>query len=160
MKIEYLTSLRDHPAAYPNDTDYKAAIKGISLTEIDVLESSYNVGIRFPTALRELLYLAGKSCYVLSYGMNKSQQEMQEQAREMLQEENRTIDRPFYAIDFYSDGEQFLFLYLDEGTEDPTVFCAYFGGGLGIEQVYPLKFTLSEYIKDGVEMVKKGYSPF
>ena len=95
--------------------------ESISLEEIKQLEQIYNNNKPFPKALRELLFLAGNYCIVLDYGLNDTQQELQEFVRENMQEENRIITRPFYAIDVYNAGDQFLFVYLDEG-DDPEVY--------------------------------------
>ncbi|MDF2515495.1 MAG: hypothetical protein K0R59_791 [Sphingobacterium sp.] len=66
MEIQYLQHLRDNPEAYPN-SKFKFEIRPISTEEIEALEQKYNNSKPFPKALRELLYLAGDSCYVFDY---------------------------------------------------------------------------------------------
>ena len=114
----------------------------------------------FPKALRELLFLAGNYCIVLDYGLNDTQQELQEFVRENMQEENRIITRPFYAIDVYNAGDQFLFVYLDE-VDDPAVYQASYEDRSDrpnwINKVTP---TLSNFVNRKIERVKKGQNPF
>lgn len=38
MIIEYLKKLKDYPAAYPNDIEYKDEISGLTVLEIQQLE--------------------------------------------------------------------------------------------------------------------------
>jgi len=78
MEINYLQALRDYPSPCPDREEYKykLAIEPLSLSEISDLEQSYNNGVPFPKVLRELLYLAGKNCYVCDYGLYDTQQEM------------------------------------------------------------------------------------
>ena len=158
MKINYLIKLKENPIKFGHLMNFP--IKSISIQEIEDLQGLYNAGNQFPRALKELLYLAGKDCYVLSYGLMESQQEMQEHARDMLAEDNLTIERPFYAIDFYSDGDQFMFVYLDEGVEDPILYRLHTSDRPEVETIKSYKKTLSEYINDAVENVKRGISPF
>ena len=120
MNIEYLKMLRDNPAMYPNDIDYKGEIRGIPLTEIEQLEQTWNNGNPFPKALRELLFLAGEYCYVFSYGIFDTQQELQEAMREDMAERNKSISRPFYVLDTWG-GDQYYFVYLDEG-DNPYIY--------------------------------------
>ena len=118
MKIEYLKELELNPCDYI----YSHFVnEPISLTEIENLERLYNNGKSFPKALKELLFLAGAYCYILDYGIFNSQQEMQDFVRELLAEDNLSIERPFFVIDVYNAGDQFLYVYLDEG-DNPAVY--------------------------------------
>jgi hypothetical protein len=119
MEIEYLKMLRDNPAMYPNDIDYKGEIRGIPLTEIEQLEQTWNNGNPFPKALRELLFLAGEFCYVFSYGIS-TQQALQQRFRMQMEEENRVLNKPFYVMDIWGP-DQFYFVYLDEG-DNPYIY--------------------------------------
>jgi hypothetical protein len=161
MNIKYLTLLRDNPIGNPGGIDFKDEIKGISLAEIQQLEQTWNGGKEFPAALRELLFLAGDDCYVLDTGLMESQQEMQEEARQWLVDFNRTISRPFYVIDVYNAGEQFLMVYLDEG-DDPNVYEAYLPNWRDDQMLWLDKVgrTLKDFINIRIDMVKQGYNPF
>lgn len=159
MDIHFLQHLRDNPSAYPNDTDYKDTIEPISLEEIEHLEQLYNNGIPFPKALRELLYLAGNDCYVLDYGMYDSQELMQIAVREWMVNYNRSLTRPFFAIDVYNAEGQFLYVYLDEG-DNPFVYQAYLPTRSDIVPFKSFNKTLSDFIKVHIDMVKQGYNPF
>lgn len=127
-----MTLLNDNRSATAVNSGIRKIARGISIEEIIALENLYNGGNQFPAALRELLLLAGGYCYVLDYGLNDSQAEMQLTSREYLTflGRNRTISRPFYVIDVYNAGDQFLFVYLDEGKDDPTVYEAFLDGDL------------------------------
>ncbi len=156
MEIEYLKELRDYPSAHPNK-EYKT-IKPISLQEITELENLYNEGQTFPKALRELLFLAGKYCYVLDYGLNTSQQELQEFVSELMVETNNQIRRHFYAIDVYNAYDQFLFIYLDDG-DNPSLYEAYYGRNEEnfIRKVQPY---LTDIINKRIICIKQVYNPF
>ncbi len=154
MDITYLKQLE----RTPNKNSW--INESISLEEIKQLEQIYNNNKPFPKALRELLFLAGNYCIVLDYGLNDTQQELQEFVRENMQEENRIITRPFYAIDVYNAGDQFLFVYLDE-VDDPAVYQASYEDRSDrpnwINKVTP---TLSNFVNRKIERVKKGQNPF
>lgn len=120
MEIELLKYLQSNPTAYPNNSEYQGRIKPISLTEIQQLEIKYNNGHAFPKVLRELLFLAGNYCYVLDYNIFETQEELQDAARSWLLFYNRNINRNFFVVDAYNAGDQFLFIYLDEG-DDPII---------------------------------------
>ena len=157
MEIQYLQYLRDNPKRWSSST---YSIEPIPLTEIEQLETKYNNGKLFPKALRELLFLAGEYCYVLDYNIFDSQEELQDEAREWLQKYNRAINRPFFVIDAYNAGEQFLFVYLDEGN-DPVVRQAYLPPRNDVQFITNLvNETLSQYIKSSIDEVKQGINPF
>lgn len=158
MEIVYLKELQNNPIKYGDTKNFP--LIPISEQEISQLEQLYNNGNSFPKALKELLFLAGKDCYVLDYGMNESQQELQEFVRVFMAEENRSITRPFYVIDTYNAGDQFLFVYLDEG-DNPAVYIGHYWDSSDrpnwINLVTP---TLSNLIDRKVDRVKKGQNPF
>lgn len=135
-------------------------IKGIPLSEIQQLEQNWNNGKEFPIALRELLFLAGGDCYVLDKSIWESQQEMQVELRDMMQEEGHHFSRPFYIIDNYG-GDQFCFVYLDEDQENPNVY-QYTTDAIdrGRPLDMRLGYTLKRMIEMGVEAVKDGRNPF
>ncbi|MBP4136950.1 SMI1/KNR4 family protein [Flavobacterium geliluteum] len=158
MKIEYLAKLQDNPYENPSDLKNSFIIEGITLNEIQDLEKLYNNGNPFPKVLKELLFLAGNYCYVCDYGIDETQQELQEWVREDMADNGRTISRPFYAFDVYG-GDQFLFIYLDEG-ENPTVYEAHpwITGSNWIKHLDNL--TIKSLVDSGIERVKRGENPF
>ncbi|GGE98680.1 hypothetical protein [Flavobacterium limi] len=155
MNIKYLQHLKDNPIAYTSDTEIQFKIEGISESEIQQLELTWNNGNLFPQVLKELLFLAGEFCYVCDYGPNDSQQEIQEWIREHMGDNNRSINRPFYAFDVWG-GLNFLFIYLDEG-DNPPVFQAqpYSDDDNWIE---PLQFQTIQSII--IDRVKIGQNPY
>lgn len=163
MNVQYLQLLRDNPYRYPNDIKFK--IKGLSEFEISQLEVQYNNSNPFPKVLKELLFLAGKYCYGVSYGGLAEygssgllvQQEMQEFARQRMQKYNKLIARPFYVIDL-SIASQFLFMYLDEG-DNPQLYDACPPEEDEWIEILP-NATIKSYIDNAVNLVKKGESPY
>lgn len=157
MEIEYLKELEMNPYRYGypqlnNDP--------ISLSEIANLEQLYNNGQVFPKALRELLFLAGTYCYVLDYGAFDTQQEMQDFVRELLEEDNISIERPFFVIDVYNCGSQFLYVYLDEG-DNPAVHEGFHYFEINFNgYTHMTSSSLSKYIDSQIGAVKKGLNPF
>ncbi|AXG73629.1 hypothetical protein DVK85_05040 [Flavobacterium arcticum] len=157
MQIEYLQDLLNYPTRPGNTKSYWFNTP-IPETEITALEDLYNNGAPFPKALQELLYLAGDYCYVLDYGINESQQELQEDVRELINEYGKQITRPFYAVDVYNGNDQCLFIYLDEG-DDPFVHEGYYSDPEST-WITKLKLKLSEFINYRVKRVQEGRSPF
>lgn len=166
MDIKYLALLSNNAVITSTKTDYVRKLKPISMDEIVTLENTYNGGHPFPKALRELLYLAGNYCPVLDYGRNNSQDEMQQRARGWFTAFGRigpSIERPFYIIDVYNAGSQFLFVYLDEGKDDPIV-CEVNLDMIDIHDgepfIHSLERTLSAYIDVCLQELLSGYNPF
>lgn len=163
MEIQYLTLLRDNPERRPKHPTNKGRIQPISLDEISTLEQLYNNGHLFPKSLRELLFLAGQSCYVLDHGIWDTQQEMQEYVRRKMTTNSRTITRPFFAVDLYNGNEQFIFVYLDEG-DDPNTYEGYYSFDPneddGDDWISPLRLTLTDLVNHGIHMAKQGLNPF
>jgi hypothetical protein len=122
MDIKYQTTLNNNPMIKSPRTGYIKRLEPLSIDQIEGLETIYNSGNQFPVSLRELLFLAGQSCYVLDYGLNDTQQEMQDDAREWLADRNFSITRPFFVVDIHNGSDSFLFVYLDEGVDDPIVY--------------------------------------
>lgn len=156
MNIQYLNQLRDNPIRFGNSRNFP--IQGISLQEITQLEQNWNNGNPFPKVLKELLFLAGKDCYVFDYGIGETQQGMQEWGREQMEDNNIVENRPFYIFDFYG-GYHFSFIYLDEG-DNPK---AYKGTPYHDPEegwIKPLTFTIKEYVDSRVQDVQDGLNPF
>lgn len=160
MEIQYLKKLRDNPTLRINNSEYLVSNSPISEQDIGQLEQLYNNGNLFPKALKELLFLAGSRCYVVDYGLNETQQELQEFVRENMQEENRVITRPFYAIDVYNAGDQFLFVYLDEGNNPAVYLGEYWDSNDRPTWITLVSPSLSDYINRLVDRVKNGQNPF
>ncbi|QTE36063.1 SMI1/KNR4 family protein [Mucilaginibacter gossypii] len=161
MEIKYMKVLNDNLSVTAAYTGVKEAVSPISVEEIIALENKYNGGRLFPAALRELLFLAGGDCYVLDYGMNDSQEQMQESSRKYMTVfgRNRVIARPFYVIDVYNTGDQFVFVYLDEGKDDPDVYEALIGYRLN-DWIHLVKSPLSALIDGRIKRFLSGGNPF
>ena len=158
MYITYLKELKNNPIKAGVTRNYP--IIPINEIEISQLEQLYNSNNPCPTALKELLYLAGGSCYVLDYGLNETQQQLQEFVRDEMLDEGRVITRPFYVIDVYNALDQFLFVYLDEGN-NPAVYEGHYVDEITRNNwITPVSSSLSKYIDDLVLRVKKGQNPF
>lgn len=159
MKIQYLIELQNNPTKFGKLIN--SSIVPISEEEIKQLETKYNNGKQFPKALRELLFLAGNDCYVLDYGLDDSQQELQEFVRGRMREKNRVITRPFYVIDVYNALDQFQFVYLDE-KDDPAVHEGHYWDSKEDRPnwITLVDTSLSKYIEDLIERVKKQTKSF
>ncbi|MFC0514547.1 SMI1/KNR4 family protein [Mucilaginibacter angelicae] len=158
MEIKYLQLLGSNPVVKAPDSEHFFTNEPLSSTEIASLENLYNNGSSFPSSLRELLSIAGKSCYVLEYAAFESQEEMQQESRSWLIDDDRnlSITRPYFVLDVYNYGEKFLFVYLDEG-EDPIVYQALLDEEPWINS---LGSKLSEYVESSVKILMSGYNPF
>ncbi|MFD2603554.1 hypothetical protein [Flavobacterium suzhouense] len=155
MEIEYLKELQKNPY---RSGKLDLNNEPIPESEIIHLEQLYNQGKTFPKALRELLHLAGNFCYVLDYGVNESQEELQEYVREKLDFRNKIISRPFFVIDIYNVGTQCLFVYLDEGN-NPPVYEGFYSDKTS-EWIRLISYSLSKYIDTLLVEVKEGKNPF
>ncbi|WDF75888.1 SMI1/KNR4 family protein [Mucilaginibacter sp. KACC 22773] len=163
MDIKYLTLLNNNRSVTNQGSGFVKTLGPITEAEILSLEAKYNNGHTFPAALRELLSLAGNYCYVLDYGLNDTQEELQQYARRNLTVFGRTfsIERPFYVIDVYGGSDQFVFVYLDQG-QDPMTYQAVLykqpaSEGFWIRE---LDINLSKYIESGIKKILSGINPF
>ncbi len=159
MEILYLKELQDSPFRKGITRDFL----NVPLTELEIneLEKAFNSGSPFPKALRELLFLAGDYCYVLDYGLNKKQVELQNFVRQRMTKNNRILTRAFYAIDIYNAGDQFLFIYLDEGDDPPVYEGHYYDEPtLWNNWITSVSTSLSSYLALLVVRVKEGQNPF
>ncbi|SHH44693.1 hypothetical protein SAMN05444148_2036 [Winogradskyella jejuensis] len=132
--------------------------EGISEKEIMQLEEFFNKGNEFPQVLRELLFLSGKFCNFLDYGIYDSQMEMQiEERKELLTLRGFSISRPHYFVCLASQGLP-LFLYLDEGN-NPDLY--QISNHLTKEShSRNLGDSLKTLINHRIEKCKSGYNPF
>lgn len=152
MTIQYLQALRD------NKTMDGFADKGLTESQISQLEQLYNNGTPFPKVLKELLFLAGKSCNYLDYSVYNTQQEMQSGERIELQDlHSLVIPRPFFIVDLASYGLP-LFIFLDEGDnpqlnqlEDSPTQSNYYRRVGG---------TLQGLLESRIQNYLEGYDPF
>jgi hypothetical protein len=158
MDIKYLKQLNNYPTVKRGNTDYISTLRPLTMQEITKLEIAYNNGAAFPGVLRELLYLAGNYCHVLDYGLSDSQEEMQQDARSWLANDNQIINRPFFVIDIYNGGDQFLFVYLDE-EDDPIVHEAILYN-VTPAWIHSLNKKLSEFISSRLTRFLSGQNPF
>lgn len=161
MDIKYLQILVDNPRIKVPDAEAWWTNEPLDMQEIEALEVTYNGGLTFPTSLRELLYVAGGSCYVLDYAGFGSQNILQQKARSCLTMYGRnfSITRPYFVIDVYNYGDQFLFVYLDEGGSDPMVYQALLDEDED-PWITSLGRTLSRYIESTTRTLLMGYNPF
>lgn len=153
MDITHLRQLKDNPIKVGSSISF--INKGISVTEIQQLEETWNNGNPFPKVLREFLFLAGNFCYVCDYGPTESQQDLQEWKRETMEDYNRVINRPFYVYSIYNDN--FYFIFLDEG-DNPIIYEA--NPSLsGLNWYKKLNHTIQSTIIVSLNRVKQGQNP-
>ncbi|WP_410220696.1 hypothetical protein [Pedobacter sp.] len=157
MEIKYLKYLRDN--SIKRGLDMERINQPTPIAEIEQLESIYNNGNSFPQELRELLFLAGNSCYVIDMGRNETQQQMQEHVRSRLARNSKSINRPFYAIDVYHPSDQMLFIYLDEIGLRPIVWNAVYEEPID-EWLVSTGRTITDLITSRIDRVKEGMNPF
>ncbi len=160
MNILYLKELQNNPSLEINNSGYFSEISGLSEQEIVQLEKVYNNFNTFPKALRELLFLGGKDCYVFDNGLEETPQQLQNYVRNKLIKKNKTISRPFYVIDIYNAPDQFIFVYLDEG-DNPPVYEAHYEDTIDRSNwIVKVDSSLSNYINYLINRTKKGENPF
>lgn len=154
MEIQYLKYLEKHPQRRPSDP----VNKGMTETEIAALETQYNNGDPFPKVLKELLFLAGKECYALDYGLNEDAGELQINVREILTEANDTVNATFFALSVF-EAEQFMFIYLN--GDDPTVYRYYrHAEHYNEEKITNIEKTTSKFFLDIARRVISGGPKF
>lgn len=157
MQINYLQKLRDNPYSNPYNTNDLFKVRGISETEIVLLEQTWNSGNPFPKVLKELLFLAGEFCICFSYGPNDTQNDYQLWIRGHMAYMSRVISRPFYALHYYG-GIDFLFIYLDEG-DNPMIYQAspYVDE---VDWIKNLNINVKDYIGASIDRIKRGENPY
>jgi len=159
MDIRYLTQLNDNPTFTSPLSSNVLKLEPLTIDEIHALETTYNAGNAFPAVLRELLYIAGKSCYLFDY-IGKTQDGVQQWARaRILNDNDKEIPRPFYVIDVLGT-TLFSFVYLDENKDDPVVYEALpedEDEEANPDWIRSLDTALSTLIKDKLTSVLSGY---
>lgn len=154
MIIEYLKELENLNSQnlqniFPNEP--------LPVDEILQLEKLYNNGKPFPKVLRELLYLAGNRCSVMSL-TRKGPFLYQLAVREAIANSDHTLSRPFFAFDQF-DIDLFSVVFLDEGTEDPEIVDFNLNEEeSSYEYIMRSGVTLSNLIEGRIVDVKKGYN--
>ena len=154
MNIQYLQEVKDNPIL----EDFTNI--GLSLEEIEALESKYNNGNHFPKAFREYLYLAGEFNNFAFDAMALGLDGLQDLVRKQLARYQQKIDRPFFAFHQGYGGSVFTFLYLDENKDDPDLYIA---DPVGVEEEgLPLivtaanNYTFSGLVNEYVRRAKAG----
>lgn len=112
MEIEYLTKMKNTPKIK------HTANRGVSEEKIKQAESK--MGIKFPKAFKEFLYLGGDYEEVIS-DWNRgfdNLEGIQEEAEESFNNVGLGL-RNFFAFAEYG-GDQFLFFFLNEGDNPPV----------------------------------------
>ncbi|MGB6093433.1 MAG: SMI1/KNR4 family protein [Moheibacter sp.] len=114
MNIQYLIKMQNTPKIGHFENN------GISESEIEQLE--IKMGVKFPKAYKEFLYLGGEYESILqSWNRGFENLEfMQEDAQKTIQEVGLTL-RPFWCFAEYDSADSFLFFFLDEG-DNPAVY--------------------------------------
>ncbi|HNF48266.1 MAG TPA: SMI1/KNR4 family protein [Chitinophagales bacterium] len=139
MELIYMNKLKNMPQIYNRNN------RGLTVLQIEELEKKYNNGNPFPKAYREFLVIAGEYPNLGAHYDAPGYDWMQEEARNELEECNKTIDRPFFVIDQLDGCTQFSFIYLDETDEDPKVYHCH---------AHP------SYWKDHGFIVERKFNPF
>lgn len=162
MDIIYQTRLNNTPIIRSKFNNYIFKLSPLTVESIVSLESTYNNGHVFPASLRELLFLAGQECYILDYGMNGTQEEMQNDARSWLIDYDFSLTRPFFVIDVHRGSEVFLFVYLDENLNDPNVYQANMNKHIDPDYYWltDLQASLSSFVNARIDNILNGYNPY
>lgn len=126
MDIIHLKKLKEFNYRLAAATHEKLYNVGMSISEIEAAESEFNSGNPFPVELRELLYLAGKDCNVVSSSKTITMVDLH---RHYSQEYGAAIanftSRPYFLIQDDNMGDIHVSgVYLDQG-DHPNRFTFY-----------------------------------
>lgn len=123
MEIQYLITLKKeiesgYKFSSPNKTE------GISEAKIN--QAEILLGIQFPKAYKEFLFLAGEGIgfgfgNAIDYAFDWAIEDFQQDAEEELARKNITIPQPFWNFAEADGGEFFLFFFLNDG-ENPPIY--------------------------------------
>jgi hypothetical protein len=147
MNIKYLKSLKETPKIGARE------IKGVTEKYIQQVEKS--LGVKFPLAYKEFLLLAGDDSGNLRLFPGYSDLEMlsDEDIRKKLHKVITTNDikitRPIWPVTEMDSFEQFIFFYLDEDSEDPELWTAYYNDEKS--RIIRTNRTFSEFINGVVQ---------
>lgn len=167
MEINYLKILQENPKGSQDDN----LMRGLTIQEIQGLETLWNNGNPFPVVLREYLYLGGEYCWVFEM---KSPIKLRSSAIFNM----NIADAPFampsrsYIIvgaNASSGSQDFTFIFLDETASDPLLYQLNLFDddqmyANSLQRIEPLGITLSEHITNSIQgfrkMQSKGYYPY
>jgi len=112
MDIEYLETY------FENKNNLRGwSAKGMTSLEIENLELEMNNGKPFPKALREFLFIGGRSGQ-LAINTPYNYKKLREYFDKEIRKRGETITQPYFVFGSDNDGKSFFFIYLNEG-DDP-----------------------------------------
>ncbi len=149
MEIKYLMKLKKTPKIQGEK------IEGVLEIEIKKVEDKFK--IKFPQAYKEFLFLAGaysgNICIQDTNDLESiSDDEHQEMMNEEIERSGIKFERPFWLFAQANDCEQFWFFYLDEDSENPSVYAFEYGSNPGDRKIISLNKTFSELIDRQIDM--------
>ncbi len=159
MEIKYLKSLQNYPVI----NGFKS--KGVPESKIEQTEQQ--LGIKFPKAYKEYLFLAGELNdglfgNAIEDNLSWAVEDFQQDAKEELARTGVSLGKPFWVFTSMDSCEQFDYFYLNE-SDNPVVYawCAYdvnetsqhSGLPKGVRKLYN---SFSEYVDACIEGHKKG----
>ena len=156
MQITFLKKMKNNPT-------YNGFInEGLSLTDIQQLELTFNNGNPFPKVLKEFLYLAGGYCCYVQFngtsGIN-SIIENHNQLNEDLEEfYDVVIDRPHFYLET-ENIDYAVFMFLDEG-DNPVINYMLQEVDPTPSHYYERACTFPEFIDARIQNVLDGYPLF
>jgi hypothetical protein len=161
MEIKYLKKMLKTPVIDDEENE------GISEVKINEIEQA--IGKKFPTAFREFLYLGGNDANMIAdmnngcfIGERNWWKEMQQNCTKEIKEEGVEAEKDFWAFAELDGGEQFHFIYFDDG-EDPPVYyyCSYHDNEDFTEEyagIIKMNEKFSDYVNEAINDKKKsGY---
>ncbi len=160
MEIKYLKKLEN------NKTINWDTIKGVSESEIKKTENRF--GIKFPLAFKEYLYLAGDSSGGLRLADGNGslavliKDDVRKKLEKSMQEFQIPVKRPFWVFSEKDGFQQFFFIYLDENSENPSVWFTTYGDEEdGPNVIIKLSDTFSQFIDELIDrsilFAQRGY---
>jgi hypothetical protein len=149
MEINFLKKLKN------NQTINWSTIEGISENEISKTEKKLQ--IKFPTAYKEFLFLAGEytgGLRLLEGNSNLSilsHNDTRKQLANVVDKLETPIKKSFWVFSEKDAFEQFFFFYLDENSDDPIVWFNTYGEDDSKNIIIKLKDKFSLFINDVVD---------
>lgn len=121
-------------------------------TETEVAQLEQQSGYAIPTAYLEFLLWMGHGAGNFLRGSDVFYEHLQSNesaARELLRENNVSLDLPADALVFYThQGYQFAYFQLSAG-DNPPIF--YYGEGEGVEEIRELYSCFSNFLESEIE---------
>jgi hypothetical protein len=166
MEINYLKILQENPRGSEDENP----MRGLSLAEIEQLETLWNNGNPFPIVLREYLFLGGEYCWVFEMDSPLKLRNAAIYAMNVYPPPFTMPARPYIIIgeNASSGSEDFTFIFLDETAPDPMLYALnLFEEGQmeanRLQRIESLGITLSQHIKNSIEGYRRlqsmGYYP-